>query len=152
MNGCFSKPSKKQCEVFRKEVIEHVKNLGQKLIDSALDIVPSEKSERTKICICALLHQGFEPIGFSVDVFYESKKGVFNTATKMPSYREEMIKRVKELGQELIDRAEEIVPAENSMVAEFSISSYFQKDEAPTFSVDVTYVNKNTLNRLIKGE
>lgn len=152
MNGCFSKPSKKQCELFRKEVIEHVKNLGQKLIDKALDIVPSEKSERTKIFICACLHQGFEPIGFSVDVFYENKRGVLTTAKKMPSYREEMIKRVKEFGQELIDRAEEIVPVEDSMVSEFSISSYFQKDEAPTFSVDVTYVNKNTLNRLIKGE
>lgn len=152
MNGYFSKPSKKQCELFRKEVIEHVKNLGQKLIDNVLDIVPSEQSEATKIFICACLHQGFEPIGFSVDVFYETRREVFTMAKKTPSYREEMIKQVKEFGQELIDRAEEIVPAEDSMVADFSISSYFQKDEAPTFSVDVTYVNKNTINRFIKGE
>lgn len=68
------------------------------------------------------------------------------------SYHDELVQKVKDLGQELIERAENIVPPDGSMVTDFTIHAYFEPMECPHFSVDVDYLNKTTINRIIKGE
>lgn len=68
------------------------------------------------------------------------------------SYHDELVQKVKDLGQELIERAENIVPPDGSMITDFTIHAYFEQDQCPHFSVDVNYLNKTTINRIIKGE
>lgn len=68
------------------------------------------------------------------------------------SYHDELVQKVKDLGQELIERAENIVPPDGSMITDFTIHAYFEQDQCPHFSVDVDYLNKTTINRIIKGE
>lgn len=69
-----------------------------------------------------------------------------------PSYHDKLVQMVKDLGQELIERAENIVPPDGSMVSDFTIHAYFEQNQCPHFSVDVDYLNKTTINRIIKGE
>lgn len=74
------------------------------------------------------------------------------TMKPVRSYHDELVQKVKDLGQELIERAENIVPPDGSMVTGFTIHAYFEQDQCPHFSVDVDYLNKTTINRIIKGE
>ena len=68
------------------------------------------------------------------------------------AFRSELVELVKASGQELIDRAEEIV-GDTTMISNFDISIDFglnegRLDTCPTIAVNHEYVSRNTIKVL----
>lgn len=65
------------------------------------------------------------------------------------SYRDELVQRIKEAGQELIDRAESMISSETDLITDFDIYiNLFGYDEVPTIQYNTTVGNKRSLKRL----
>ena len=68
------------------------------------------------------------------------------------SYRDELVQRIKEAGQELIDRAESMVDKETDYITDFDIYINLPPDGErvgiPTIQWNTTVANKNTLKRM----
>lgn len=65
-------------------------------------------------------------------------------------YREQLIKLVKASGQEVIDRAEDLV-GDGELMTEFTIQLLFPQDEVPTISTTREYVSKKAMEVLIEN-
>ena len=65
-------------------------------------------------------------------------------------YREQLIELVKASGQEVIDRAEDLV-GDGELMTEFTIQLLFPRDEAPTISTTREYVSKKAMEVLIEN-
>jgi hypothetical protein len=69
-------------------------------------------------------------------------------------YRDELVARIKDAGQELIDRAEQMVSENTDLISSFSI--YLKIDienSIPSIEWSTEVINKNSYNRLfMKGE
>ena len=67
------------------------------------------------------------------------------------SSRDEIVQRIKEAGQELIDRAESMVDKEVDYITDFDICIIIPPDGEyagiPTIQWNTTVVNRNTLKR-----
>lgn len=67
------------------------------------------------------------------------------------SSRDEIVQRIKEAGQELIDRAESMVDKEADYITDFDICIKISPDDEyagiPTIQWNTTVVNRNTLKR-----
>lgn len=69
------------------------------------------------------------------------------------SYRKELVKEIKEVAQELIDRAEELVPKDLKEITGFSIHIDFPQGDCvpiPEFSCKYGTFCTNTLDRYYK--
>ena len=62
--------------------------------------------------------------------------------------REVLINLVKEVGQELIDNAEEYVGPIEGQLTDFNIWIKFCRDQLPKIDVSKTYESENSLNYL----
>ena len=69
-------------------------------------------------------------------------------------YRDELVARIKDAGQELIDRAEQIVSENTDLISGFSIYLRLDtEDRIPSIEWSTEVINKNSYNRLfMKGE
>ena len=75
-------------------------------------------------------------------------------------YRDELVARIKDAGQELIDRAEQMVSENTDLISSFSIYLRLNmEDRIPSFDPlyiiewSTEVINKNSYNRLfMKGE
>ena len=65
-------------------------------------------------------------------------------------YREQLIELVKASGQEVIDRAEDLV-GDGELMTEFTIQLLFPQDGVPTISTTREYVSKNAMEVLIEN-
>ena len=68
----------------------------------------------------------------------------------MSKYRDDLIKQIKDAGQELIDRAEDMVSENTDLISNFSINIYFPSGECvsvPELSWSTETLCKNTLKR-----
>lgn len=68
------------------------------------------------------------------------------------SYRDELVQRIKETGQELIDRAESMVDKEVDYITDFDIYINLSPDGVhagiPTIQWNTTVANRNTLKQM----
>lgn len=66
------------------------------------------------------------------------------------TYREELIQRIKDVGQELIDRADEMVSENTELITNFyiNINNIDKPSELPTIDWTTEVVNRNTSDRL----
>ena len=68
------------------------------------------------------------------------------------SYRDELVQRIKEAGQELIDRAESMVDKETNYITDFDIYINLPPNgdhvDFPTIKWNTTVANRNTLKRM----
>lgn len=67
------------------------------------------------------------------------------------NYRDDLVQQIKDAGQELIDRAEDMVSKNTEFISDFSINIYFpQGDYVPVPEITWTteVVTKNTVDRL----
>lgn len=80
----------------------------------------------------------------------EGKESIESEVRKM-SYRDELVQRIKEAGQELIDRAENMVDKEVDYITDFDIYINLHPEgdcvEIPTIQWNTTVANRNTLKR-----
>lgn len=69
-------------------------------------------------------------------------------------YRDELVARIKDAGQELIDRAEQMVSENTDLISSFSIHLRLDtEDHIPSIEWSTEVINKNSYNRLfMKGE
>jgi hypothetical protein len=69
-------------------------------------------------------------------------------------YRDELVARIKDAGQELIDRAEQMVSENTDLISSFSIYLRLDtEDRIPSIEWSTEVINKNSYNRLfMKGE
>ena len=69
-------------------------------------------------------------------------------------YRDELVARIKDAGQELIDRAEQMVSENTDLISGFSIYLRLDtEDRIPSIEWSTEVINKNSYNRLfMKGE
>jgi hypothetical protein len=69
-------------------------------------------------------------------------------------YRDELVARIKDAGQELIDRAEQMISENTDLISSFSIYLRLDtKDHIPSIEWSAEVINKNSYNRLfMKGE
>ena len=65
-------------------------------------------------------------------------------------YREQLIELVKASGQEVIDRAEDLV-GNGELMTEFTIQLLFPHNEVPTISTTREYVSKKAMDVLIEN-
>lgn len=69
-------------------------------------------------------------------------------------YRDELVARIKDAGQELIDRAEQMISENTDLITGFYI--YLRlgtEDRIPSIEWSTEVINKNSYNRLfMKGE
>ena len=75
-------------------------------------------------------------------------------AVKKP-YREELVQEIKDVGQELIDRADELVPKDLRLITGFSIRIEFnQGDRTPIPEISCEYgmFCTNTLKRICEED
>lgn len=66
-------------------------------------------------------------------------------------YRNMLVQQIKEAGQELIDRAEEMVDQDTDIISDFNININFPQGDCypiPEISWTTKVYCKNTLNRL----
>lgn len=65
-------------------------------------------------------------------------------------FKNEMVQRIKEAGQEIIDRAEQMV-GDNDLITNVSIHVYFNQplDTCPTIEWTTEVINKNSSKRLL---
>ena len=68
------------------------------------------------------------------------------------TYREELVQRIKDAGQELIDRADEMISEDTELIANFyiNINNIDKMSELPTIDWTTEVVNRNTGDRLKK--
>jgi|GEM_PF-1302727 len=68
--------------------------------------------------------------------------------------RDELVARIKDAGQELIDRAEQMVSENTDLISGFSIYLRLDtEDRIPSIEWSTEVINKNSYNRLVmKGE
>lgn len=70
------------------------------------------------------------------------------------NYRDELVARIKEIGQDLIDRAESMVNEE--VCAELTGFSIYVdvavRDSIPSIEYTTSFVSKNTIKRYIEKE
>ena len=68
------------------------------------------------------------------------------------SYRDELVQRIKEAGQELIDRAESMVDQEVNYITDFDIYINLPPDgesvALPTIQWNTTVANRNSMRRM----
>lgn len=69
-------------------------------------------------------------------------------------YRDELVARIKDAGQELIDRAEQMVSENTDLISSFSIYLRLDTENCiPSIEWSTEVINKNSYNRLfMKGE
>lgn len=69
-------------------------------------------------------------------------------------YSDELVARIKDAGQELIDRAEQMVSENTDLISSFSIYLRLDiEDRIPSIEWSTEVINKNSYNRLfMKGE
>lgn len=69
-------------------------------------------------------------------------------------YRDELVARIKDTGQELIDRAEQMVSENTDLISSFSIYLRLDTENGiPSIEWSTEVINKNSYNRLLmKGE
>ena len=68
-------------------------------------------------------------------------------------YHDELVARIKDAGQELIDRAEQMVSENTDLISSFSIYLRLDEDHIPSIKWSTEVINKNSYNRLfMKGE
>lgn len=68
----------------------------------------------------------------------------------MTNFRNELIQRIKDSGQELIDRAESLVSPDLTEITDFSITLNFHQGEYPTITTETEVVNRRVCKRLWK--
>ena len=68
------------------------------------------------------------------------------------TYREELIQRIKDIEQELIDRADEMISENTELIANFyiNINNLDKMSGFPTIDWTTEVVNRNTSDRLKK--
>ena len=68
------------------------------------------------------------------------------------TYREELIQRIKDVGQELIDRADTMISEDTELITNFyiSINNLDETKELPAIEWTTEVVNRNTMDRLKK--
>lgn len=68
------------------------------------------------------------------------------------SYRDVLVQRIKEAGQELIERAESMISSDTDAITDFDIYIHIpttrECTEFPTIQWNTVVVNKNTMKRL----
>lgn len=69
--------------------------------------------------------------------------------TKKESYTDLLIQYIKDAGQELIDRAEEMVDENTDLITKFSISIEFDQEfgSVPEITWHTSVITKNTVQR-----
>ena len=68
----------------------------------------------------------------------------------MTNFRNELIQRIKDSGQELIDRAESLVSPDLTEITDFNITLNFHQGEYPTITTETEVVNRRVCKRLWK--
>ena len=68
----------------------------------------------------------------------------------MTNFRNELIQRIKDSGQELIDRAESLVSPDLTEITDFNITLSFHQGEYPTITIETEVVNRRVCKRLWK--
>ena len=65
-------------------------------------------------------------------------------------YREELVLRIKEAGQELIDRAEQMISKDADAISDFSLYINLNQVDllVPTIEWSTSVISKNTLDRM----
>jgi hypothetical protein len=65
-------------------------------------------------------------------------------------YREELVLRIKEAGQELIDRAEQMISKDTDAISDFSLYINLNQVDllVPTIEWSTSVISKNTLDRM----
>ena len=68
------------------------------------------------------------------------------------TYREELVQRIKDVGQELIDRADTMISEDTELITNFyiNISNIDETRELSTIEWTTEVVNRNTRDRLKK--
>lgn len=68
------------------------------------------------------------------------------------TYREELIQRIKDVGQELIDRADTMISEDTELITNFyiNINNIDKMSELPTIDWTTEVVNRNISDRLKK--
>lgn len=64
----------------------------------------------------------------------------------MTKYRSELIEQIKATGQEIIDRAEQMVSEDTKLISDFSITCRFSQEEFPTVQWTTEVVNKGAFD------
>lgn len=67
------------------------------------------------------------------------------------AYNEQLVEKVKALGQELIDRAEDLVGT-GDLISGFDIWLRFPTDMFPTIEVTRSHLSKNYIDMIMKKE
>lgn len=65
-------------------------------------------------------------------------------------YRQKLIELVKAAGQDVIDRAEDLV-GNGDLICDFDIWLRFPKNGVPTIELTRSYLSKNSINIITKG-
>ena len=65
-------------------------------------------------------------------------------------YRQKLIDMVKAAGQDVIDRAEDLV-GNGDLICDFDIWLRFPQDGVPTIGLTRSYLSKNYINIITKG-
>ena len=65
-------------------------------------------------------------------------------------YRQKLIDMVKAAGQDVIDRAEELV-GNGDLICDFDIWLRFPQNGVPTIELTRSYLSKNSINIITKG-
>lgn len=65
--------------------------------------------------------------------------------------RETLIGFVKNIGQELIDNAEEYVGSTNELLTDFDIWLRFRKDELPKIDISKSYESEKSIHHLFSN-
>lgn len=68
------------------------------------------------------------------------------------NYRDRLVDYIKDVGQELIDRAEQMVDEDTDYISDFSIRIKFDRDCIPVIECITEVLTKNTIERMEKGE
>lgn len=68
------------------------------------------------------------------------------------NYRDQLVDYIKDAGQELIDRAEQMVDENTDCITDFSISIKFEQNCIPVIEWVTEVITKNTIERMKKGE
>ena len=65
-------------------------------------------------------------------------------------YRQKLIEMVKAAGQDVIDRAEDLV-GNGGLICDFDIWLRFPQDGVPTIELTRSYLSKNSIDIITKG-
>lgn len=68
------------------------------------------------------------------------------------NYRDRLVDYIKDIGQELIDRAEQMVDEDTDYISNFSIHIKFDRDCIPVIECITEVLTKNTIERMEEGE